>query len=252
MTSHSDSKSRIRSALLSQPLIDSDIHVWCASLNVSPQDLSYYSSLLSQDEVERAGRFCFERDRSHYIAGRGLLRSILGSYLKTDPAQIEFVYGQFGKPALKTGQGDKTLEFNVSHSKDLAVYAFNWNHQLGVDVEYIKPMPDMDDFSERYYSPRETAFLNSLPGAQKEAAFFKLWTSKEAFLKANGSGLTEPLNEVEVSMETDGTLELISIGKVKGQTENWHLEIFNPVPGYQAALAFNAHAGQVVFCSLNN
>lgn len=247
MTDPSKSKSRTYTALPSQPLADSDIHVWCVSLNVSPQDLSYYRSILSKDEVERAMRFVFEKDRNHYITGRGLLRSILGSYLRTDPTQIGFVYGQYGKPALKTGQDYKTLEFNLSHSKDLVVYAFTWNRQLGVDVEYVKPMPDMDDFSERYYSARETVFLNSLAGAQKESVFFKLWTSKEAFLKANGSGLTEPLNEVEVSLETWKSFVLNTVGKVKTQTERWHLEMFNPAPGYQAALVVEGCEGQIVF-----
>ena len=247
MTDPSKSKSRTYAAFPSQPLVDSDIHVWCASLNVSPQDLSYYRSILSRDEVERAMRFVFEKDRNHYIAGRGLLRSILGCYLRTAPTQIEFVYGENGKPALKTGQGHKTIEFNLSHSKDLVVYAFTWNRQLGVDVEYVKPMPDMDDFSERYYSARETVFLNSLTGTQKESVFFKLWTSKEAFLKANGSGLIEPLNEVEVSLETWKSFTSNTIGKDSTQTAHWHLEMFNPAPGYQAALAFEGDEAKISF-----
>jgi 4'-phosphopantetheinyl transferase len=133
--------------LPSQPLPDSATHIWCASLSVTSTVLAHYSSCLAPDEKARANRFYFEADRNRYIAGRGLLRTILGSYLQRDPAQIEFVYGPYGKPALKPVQGHKTLEFNLSHSKDLAVYAFNLNCKLGVDVEYIKPMSDMDSFA---------------------------------------------------------------------------------------------------------
>ena len=229
----------------SQPLADSDIHVWCVSLNVSPQDLSYYSSLLSRDEVDRAGRFVFEKDRNHFIVGRGLLRVILGSYLHVEPAQLEFVYGPHGKPALKPGVTDKTLEFNLSHSKDLALYAFNWNRRIGVDIEYLIPMADMDDFAERFFTLRESTWINALSGEQKEDAFFKTWTCKEAFLKANGSGLMVPINQVEISLETEGTVELISIGSDNKQPARWRLEMFNPSPGYQAALAVEGHGGQL-------
>lgn len=230
-----------------QPLPDSDIHIWCASLNIFPQDLSYYKSILSQDEIERAGRFVFEKDRNHYIAGRGLLRLILGSYLNMEPAHIEFVYGSHGKPALRSGLTNKALEFNLSHSKDRALYAFNWNRRVGVDIEYLTPMAGMNDFAERFFTPRESARINSLSGAQREDAFFKTWTCKEAFLKAKGSGLTVPINQVEISLETEGTVELISIGDNREQPAHWRLEMFNPFPGYQAALAVEGHAGQIIF-----
>lgn len=230
-----------------QPLSDSDIHVWCASLSASSQELSHYRSLLSQNEVERAGRFVFEKDRDHYIVGRGLLRIILGSYLNLKPAQLEFVYGQHGKPALKPGLTDKVLEFNLSHSKDQVLYAFNWNRKIGVDIEYLIPMADMDDFAERFFTSRESAWINELSGEQKKDAFFKTWTCKEAFLKANGSGLTVPINEVEISLETKGIVELISIGNDKEQVTRWRLEMFNPFPGYQAAFAVEGHEGNISF-----
>jgi 4'-phosphopantetheinyl transferase len=192
-------------------------------------------------------RFIFEKDRDHYIAGRGRLRIILGSYLDLEPSQLEFVYGPHGKPALKPGLTNKALEFNVSHSKDLALYAVNWNRRIGVDIEYLIPMADMNDFAERFFTPRESAWINALSGEQKEEAFFKTWTCKEAFLKANGSGLTVPINQVEISLEAEGVVELISIGDDKEQPARWRLEIFSPFPGYQAALAIEGHAGQTVF-----
>lgn len=247
MIDPSESTSWTNTTPPAQPLLDSDLHIWCASLSVSLQDLSYYLNLLSQDEVEHAKRFVFEKDYNHFIAARGFLRTILGNYLQLEPAQIEFVYGPYGKPALQPGITNKALEFNLSHSKDLAVYAFNWDHKLGVDVEYVQPMPNMDSFAELYFSPRETAFISALSAEEKELAFFKLWTSKEAFLKANGSGLTEPLNEVEVSLETWKSFALNASHHNNPKTEQWHLEMFNPVPGYQAALVFAGHADKIVF-----
>jgi len=238
------------SALPSQPLTGSDLHIWCASLNVSSQDLLYYRSILSDDEAGRAMRFVFEKDRNHFIVGRGLLRSLLGNYLDLEPAQVEFVYRPHGKPAIKLGPKDKVLEFNLSHSKELVLYAFNWDRKVGIDVEYIQSMPDMDNFAEQFFSPRETALINSLAGEQKEIAFFKIWTCKEAFLKANGSGLTQPLNAMEVYFEAGKVVTLSAIGGDKEQTARWHFEIFNPVSGYQAAFAVEGYAGQILFQQL--
>jgi 4'-phosphopantetheinyl transferase len=252
MTDLSDSKPQTRPTLHPQPLSDSDLHVWCASLNVPPEELVHYSSLLSLDELDRAKRFYFEKDRNHFIVGRGLLRTILGSYFNQEPAQIEFVYGQFGKPAIKSGQSDKVLEFNLSHSKDLAIYAFNWNRRVGIDIEYMIPMADMDNFAEQFFTPRETALINTLSGAQKEDAFFKTWTCKEAFLKANSSGLTVPINQVEISLKTDEVVRLNSIGSDNEQTSHWHLEILNHFPGYRAALAVEGRDVQLVFKRLKD
>jgi 4'-phosphopantetheinyl transferase len=234
------------SALLSQPLTDSDIHIWCASLSASPEDLFHYTSLLSNDELERAKRFYFEKDRNHFIVGRGLLRTILGSYLDVEPPQIEFVYGQYGKPALKTGTHKTALEFNLSHSKDLALYAFSLDRKIGIDIEYVRPMPDMDDFARQFFSLRENILINSLSGKQKEEAFFKIWTCKEAFLKGNGSGLTVPINQVETILNTDGAVMLTSVDEGEEQAENWRLEAFSPVSGYQAALAVEGNGGQIL------
>ena len=249
MTNLFGSRSRIQNTPLTQPLLD-DTHIWCASLNVSSQDLSYYRSILSEDEVGRAMRFVFEKDRNYFMVGRGLLRTILGSYLDLKPAQLEFDYGAHGKPALKPGLADKVLEFNLSHSKDIALYAVNWNHRVGIDIEYLIPMADMDDFAERFFTSRESAYINSLSMEQKDMAFFKIWTCKEAFLKANGSGLTVPISQVGISLDTNEAVKLISIGADKEQPAHWRLEMFNPVPGYQAALAVEGHEGQIAFRQL--
>jgi len=192
-------------------------------------------------------RFVFEKDRNHYIAGRGLLRTIISSYLELEPSQIEFAYGPNGKPALKPGLVDRAFEFNLSHSKDRALYAFNWDCRIGVDIEYMIPMADMDNFAEQFFTTRESEWINSLAREQKKDAFFKTWTCKEAFLKANGNGLTVPINQVEISLTTVGTAELISVGGDQEQTARWRLEMLNPFPGYQAALAVEGHDGEILF-----
>jgi 4'-phosphopantetheinyl transferase len=227
-------------------LTDSDIHIWSASLEMAHQEIDELFTILSPDEKTRAGRFYFERDRNRFIAGRCLLRIILGGYLGMDPSQIEFAYREAGKPVLKPGPQGESLEFNLSHSNDLALYIFSRNHEVGIDVEYIHPMPDTDDFAEKFFSSRETELINSLRGEEKDAAFFKLWTCKEALLKANGCGLTMPLSHMEISLGADGSAALSSMGGNPEHTSRWHLEVFNPAPGYQAAFTVDGCAGQVV------
>ncbi len=235
---------------LSQPPPDSDIQVWCASLERLPQELAGLFCLLSTDEKARADRFYFERDRNRFIAARGLLRTILGSYLEMKPSQMEFVYGQHGKPALRSAPRKKVPEFNLSHSKDLAVYIFSWDCKVGIDVEYVHALPDMDNFAEQFFSAREHALINSLKGEQKEDTFFKLWTCKEALLKAHGSGLTTPLSQVEILLESEGPAILSPTWEDKDLAKPWRLETWNPVVGYQAACAIEGHAGQVTFQQL--
>lgn len=230
----------------SQPLPDCDVHVWCVSLPLLLKELDTLSSLLSPEEKVRAERFYFEMDRNRFVAGRGLLRTIVGGYMEMAPSQVAFVYGNYGKPALGLGAWDKPLEFNLSHSKDLVLYIFSRDHRVGIDIEYIRPMPDLDDFTEQFFSPRETEILKSLSDEKKYEAFFRLWTCKEAFLKAHGSGLMTPLSHVEISLEADGPGLLRAIDGDSEQASRWHLETFCPVMGYQASLAIEGHDGQVI------
>jgi 4'-phosphopantetheinyl transferase len=228
----------------SQPLTDSDVHVWCVSFAPLLKELDALFSLLSPDEKIRAERFYFEKDRNRFIAGRGLLKTIIGGYMNMAPSRIAFIYGSFGKPALDLGVWHKSFEFNLSHSKDLVLYIFCLGHRVGIDVEYIRSMPDLDNFAEQFFSPRETEVLKSLPEDEKYDAFFKLWTCKEAFLKAHGSGLMTPLSHVEISLEADGPGLLRAIDGDSKQASRWHLESFYPAMGYRASLAIEGHGGQ--------
>jgi 4'-phosphopantetheinyl transferase len=223
-----------------------EVHIWCSSLERPLPIAEKFSLLLSPDEKARAERFYFERDRVHFIVGRGLLRTILGSYLGMDPAQIEFSYGLYGKPALQTNHTDNVLQFNLAHSKDLAVYAFCWNHQIGIDLEHVRPMPDEDNFAEQFFSARESALIASLSGEEKRNAFFKIWTCKEAFLKASGDGLTKPIDQAEISLHAE-TARLLSLDTDHKQALDWNLEMFRPLADYQAALAIEGRDYQIVF-----
>ena len=204
--------------------------------------------LLNTDERARAKRFHFERHRQRYIAGRACLRTLLGSYLGLHPAKIEFEYSPLGKPALKTSGAGRVLQFNLSNSEDGALIAFRWNDLLGIDLELIHSIPDGDDFARQFFCAQETALIHSLSGEAKSKAFFELWTCKEALLKAMGTGLTTPINEVEVSLE-NGCARVVSIAGDRTAADDWQLSLFRPAPGFQAALACAGPHGKTSYYS---
>src|SRR5882672_9019225 len=141
-----------------------DVHVWRAALDMPEPHVQSLWHTLTADERQRAERYIFAKDRTHFVVARGLLRVLLGRYLHQAPQYLRFTYGPRGKPALATDRGEVTLRFNVSHSHGLALYAMTHGRELGVDVERIRPEIVQEQVAERFFSPREVTLLRALPG----------------------------------------------------------------------------------------
>ena len=136
----------------------------------------------SGNERERAARFHFQKDRDHFVAARGILRLILGHYLDQPPEQLRFSYGPFGKPSLAGEADGQQLQFNVSHARGLALYAFARGRALGIDIEYVRADLAGDEIAERFFSRQEVSALRALPENARTHAFFNCWTRKEAYM----------------------------------------------------------------------
>ncbi len=214
-----------------------DAHVWAATLVQSAEGISRCSKTLSPDELDRAGHYHFDRDRRRFIAGRGLLRAILSQYLGREPGQLKFEYGLQGKPVLAECAENEMLHFNLAHSVDLMLLAVTRVCAIGVDVEQLRPLKDAQDVAERFFSASESDGLRALRDLEKPAAFFNLWTRKEAWLKATGEGIAESLNQVQVSFLGDEPARLISLFGDFKAGRNWLLCELTPAPGFVAALA---------------
>ena len=221
-------------------LSEDDVHIWRADLNLPTWRLQQLAQTLSSDEQQRADRFYFERDRKHFIAGRGLLRTIIGRYLDLEPSQLQFSYSSRGKPALVNTNIEGTLCFNLSHSNGLALYAVTRSRLIGIDLEHVRPMPDAEKLAKRFFSPHEHAAIGSLLPDQQQEAFFNAWTRKEAYLKATGDGLAG-LEQVEVSLTPGEPAALLSIQGDRTAPSRWSLYQLTPAPGYVAALAVEGH-----------
>jgi 4'-phosphopantetheinyl transferase len=216
-----------------------EVHVWHAELDPWVGELPWLMSLLSPDERVRAERFCFPKDRQHFIVCRGLLRVLLSRYLTVAPQQLSFAYGRWGKPALAGHEPERRICFNLSHSQGAALYAVTRGRAVGVDLEQMRPLPDLEQLVHRFFSPRECAVIDALPPAQKPGAFFKGWTRKEAYLKATGEGLSG-LDRVEVSLAPGEPAKLLRAGSSAKATERWALHEPTVAPGYAAALVVAA------------
>jgi 4'-phosphopantetheinyl transferase len=208
-----------------------EVHVWRASLSLAPDVLQRLKATLSPVELSRAARFVFPEDRDDFNAGRGILRELLGAYLKQPPASLEFAYGSRGKPALQTGETDRSIRFSVSHSHGLALYAFAHRHELGVDLEMIQPDFGGEEVAERFFSRRELTELGALPADLRAEGFFTCWTRKEAYVKARGEGLQIPLDSFDVSLTPGCPAELHS-----SDSARWSLRSFQPAPRFVAAV----------------
>ena len=213
-----------------------ELHVWAVQLEASEARLSQCLAWLSEDERARAARFHFEQHRRNFVLGRAVLRALLASILGTPPAAIRFCYGPKGKPALEDAR--TLLRFNVSNSVNLAAYAFTQGCDLGIDVEALRPVPEMERIAARFFAPAEVSELMSLPQPDRPQAFFNCWTRKEAYIKAVGDGLSVPLDSFRVSLQPGAPAELLCLGGNTEAARAWTLEDFVPAPGFVGALAY--------------
>ena len=228
-------------------LSSNEVHVWLTKLNSLTRHAQQMAQCLNEDESVRAQRFHFEQDKARFIVCRGALRTIIGCYLHIEPSGVRFSYGPHGKPYLEETVGDSTFRFNLGHSNDIALCAFTRCREIGVDIEYIRDLPDADQIAYRFFSADEIATLHALPASQRRQAFFNCWTRKEAYIKATGKGLSQPLDQFEVSLAPTEPASLRSVKGAPEEASRWSLKALTPASGYAAALAVEGHNWRPAF-----
>lgn len=207
-----------------------ETHVWCASLDQPPARVAALEQTLSLDERSRVQRYRFAHDKQYFIIRRGLLRQMLGDYLEIEPGSLRFRSGPYGKPALAEMPSAYMPRFNVSYTYELALFAFARDREVGVDIEYVRPVAEAEQIAGRYFSAQARDALRDLPPHRMYEQFFIYWTRLEAYLKASGMGLA--------GAESQGLLS----------PENTAQSLYGPIysvlpaPGYVAALALQARA----------
>ena len=217
-----------------------DVQVWRIAL---PPALAgdAWRALLSAEEVARADAFRFERDRAAHVTAHVALRRLLAGYAAQAPELLRFATNAHGKPRLDP-PGDVT--FNLSHSGEVALIAVGRSMVLGIDVERQRGDVAIDSIAARFFAPAERAGLAALPESERVAAFFRCWVRKEAFVKARGRGLAEPLDRFAVALDP-GDGALLAIDERAAGPDEWTLRNIMVPQGYAAALAVEGAIGAV-------
>ena len=210
-------------------LSDDEIHVWCVELDAAGE-VAALAACLSAEERERASGLLSGTHQRRFVVARGMLRQLLGRYLDQDPGAVTFSRGAHGKPFLPEGG----LHFNVSHTHELALYAIARDREVGVDVEWMRPQVAHEQIAARFFSLEEQEALAQVPDEERRAAFYNIWTRKEAYVKARGDGIAAGLGTFAVSLGAEAAL--LHSDEGRDEVERWKLIALEPADGYVAAL----------------
>jgi len=230
--------------------LQNDIHIWVVDLDVWNLSCLEAVQELSESEAKKAGRFHFKIHQDRYVKGRFMLRSVLGMYLGSDFYDQEFHTNLYGKPALQKPPDDHSIRFNISNSENICVCAFSQYSEIGIDIEKIHDLPDMDRIIARSFSEEEKRRFCSLPLPGRTQTFFKYWARKEALLKAMGMGMSYSLNKIDIAGNENSPQLVIKIEEsdISNQWTILDMDIFT---GFASALALQGEhrdlAGRVRF-----
>jgi 4'-phosphopantetheinyl transferase len=224
-------------------LAGDEVHVWQAQLDPEGPALARLAATLSRGEHERAARFAFPVHGRRYVAAHGWLRLVLAAHLDQAPADLELTGVAGEKPRLA---GHTDLRFNLSHSEDVAVIAVARDHELGVDVERLRPLDDLEALAAATLSPAEAVAWAALPEPLRLPAFLETWTRKEAFLKAVGEGLARPLDSFDVTVAPGDPVRLLRVAGDAGAPARFELRALRPADGFVGTLAVERRGVRLV------
>ncbi|HUG34074.1 MAG TPA: 4'-phosphopantetheinyl transferase superfamily protein [Anaerolineales bacterium] len=209
------------------------VDIWRIHLNLSIDPVKPHESVLSAEETQRAAGFHFPRDRNRFILAHRAMREILAQYLNCRPEQLDFSTNEYGKPSLS----DRNLQFNLSHSGTFALLAVSPLHKVGIDVEQARLEVEIESLGRRFFSQSEYSELMVVPREQRVAAFYRYWTLKEAYIKAQGLGLSLPLDSFDVSLTSKKSVNLKATRPDPNEAYRWTLLSLEVDPDYAGAVA---------------
>ncbi|HEY7750889.1 MAG TPA: 4'-phosphopantetheinyl transferase superfamily protein [Ignavibacteriaceae bacterium] len=227
--------------------------VWFVDLSEYLKEINQFKSILSTDELARADKFHFEIDKARFIYSKGILRCLLCLQTGIRPELLRFMYNNNLKPEISNEQNSLSLNFNISHSQHALCIAIANNLNLGVDIEFLKPIPDLKELSSKYFSASENKQLLELPEEKILAGFYSCWTKKEAVVKALGEGLSVPLKDFDVSVmpkDKPGIIEGRNV--LKEKLKNYQLESFYIGDEFIGAVAVDGNIENIMLLKLDS
>ena len=230
----SDNSQALRKTEKELPLLTpGEIHIWHISIDVTSTQFKSYKNTLSKNESTKVSFFEFDKVRDAYVVGQSALRKLLSGYLGIPPGLVKLGRRKKGKPY---SMDDPGLYFNMSNSGSLVVIAFSLDGEIGVDIEQVRPLSDLDDMISKNFTASEIRFINAKV-EERIRRFFRFWTIKESYLKAIGEGMRLPPDHLELSVEND-RINLLSVKGVFEQGD-WNFEEFSIPPDYVGTIAYS-------------
>jgi 4'-phosphopantetheinyl transferase len=225
-------------------LIDQEIHIYLIDsrkINIPEKAII---QCLTEEEIFRADKFKCSIDKRLFLLSRYYLKNFIGEYLNLSPEKIKISQSKSGKPYLND-KINSNLKFNYSHSGDYIIYAFTTDNEIGVDIEEIKDISEIDELSRTHFSDEELSIYFELENPdEKKQLFYKIWTRKEALLKAEGSGITIDLKSLTVLTTNEKKSNQI---KVKFLNQEWSVsDLFIDV-NYASSVAINSDSCKEIF-----
>jgi 4'-phosphopantetheinyl transferase len=224
-------------------------HIWFINFDITEEKFNSLNSFLSKDEIIKASKFRFKKDKNCSIISRGALRLLSSKYLNIKPEDIIFKYGKYGKPEYNI---DTELKFNVSHSGNMAILSFVKDFDIGVDIEKIKDDFDVLDIATNYFSELEIEALKKVSKEKQAEHFYRCWTRKESFIKAKSQGLSFPLDSFSVCINSDKETELLETKWDKEEKDTWELFTFSPHQNYIGAVSIQGSVKSIEYFNFNN
>jgi 4'-phosphopantetheinyl transferase len=222
------------------------VHLWRILLDREPSRVERCAGRLSSDEQARMQRYRFETHQQDFALRRGAMRTILGRYLGIEARDIAFQISPRGKPELAERLPGHRLRFNLSDSKDLALLGVTLDADLGVDVEHLRDIPEMDAVARKHFSAAEYEAYVRLDPSDRWTGFYNCWTRKEAWLKASGEGLIRDLSSFAVSLVPEELPRLLWVENAPEEALRWSLLADRPLPDYVAAVAIELSPPELV------
>lgn len=213
------------------------IHVWRIALESPDAPLAAARQILTSDEIRRADRFVRPEHGRRFIVARAALRNLLARYLNTDAVDVLLKENEYGKPLPAGEFAHSRIQFNLTHSGELALACFCLDKLIGIDIEQDRPLPDMLKIAKRFFAPREVDDLLAVEPSQQQGSFYACWTRKEAYIKARGEGLHHSLKRFVVSLAPGEPPVLLHTDDQPDGAQAWTLYNLYPADGYIASLA---------------
>ena len=231
------------------PVANDEVLTWYVNLEEHFNSLPEYISLLNKEELQRAERFKFVKDKNCFVVSRAVLRIVLSKYLHCEPQEIDFKANNYGKPAIDFAESGSScdLRFNLSHSEFRAVIVVNVSQDIGVDLEYIQEKKEKGEIVKRFFTEAEYKEYLSLDDDEQLLGFYNLWTRKEAFVKALGEGMFHSLKGFTVNASPGKDAQIIAFTDNADEVGNWQLHSFKPEESYCAAISWRGPKKKIRF-----